>query len=66
MEAYGRHGKNESKRFLNITLGSLAEIEYLLDFSLKLKYLTNDSYAIYKIYVKRQVICFGNFKKVFN
>lgn len=34
VEGYARQGKNELKHFLNIALASLAEVEYLLDFSL--------------------------------
>ena len=40
VEGYGRQGKKELKQFLNIALGSLAETEYLIDFSLRLNYLT--------------------------
>ena len=40
VEGYGRQGRKELKQFVNIVLGSLAEVEYLLDFSLRLKYLT--------------------------
>jgi four helix bundle protein len=40
VEGYGRQGRKELKQFLNIALGSLAETEYLLDFSLRLEYLT--------------------------
>lgn len=36
VEGYGRQGKPELRRFLSIALGSLAETEYLLDFSLRL------------------------------
>jgi len=39
VEGYGRQGRNELRQFVNIALGSLAETEYLLDFSLRLKYL---------------------------
>ena len=39
VEGSGRQGKGESRQFANIALGSLAETEYLLDFSLKLNYL---------------------------
>ena len=35
VEGYGRQGKKELRWFINIALGSLAETEYLLDFSLK-------------------------------
>jgi len=40
VEGYGRQNKKELKQFLNIALGSSAEVEYLLDFSLRLNYLT--------------------------
>ncbi|MBN2103219.1 four helix bundle protein [bacterium] len=40
VEGYGRQGKNELRQFVNIALGSLAEVRYLLDFSLRLEYLT--------------------------
>ncbi len=40
VEGYGRQGRKELKQFVNIALGSLAEVEYLLGFSLRLKYLT--------------------------
>jgi len=39
VEGYGRQGRRELRQFVNIALGSLAETEYLLDFSLKLGYL---------------------------
>ena len=38
VEGYGRQGKRELKQFVNVALGSLAEVEYLLDFSLRLGY----------------------------
>lgn len=44
VEGYGRQGKKELKHFVNIALGSLAEVEYLLDFSLRIKYLSADEY----------------------
>jgi len=40
VEGSARQGKAELRQFANIALGSLAETEYLLDFSLKLKYLS--------------------------
>lgn len=42
VEGYGRQGKRELKQFVNIALGSLAETEYLLDFSLRLGYLNEE------------------------
>lgn len=44
VEGYGRQGKKELKHFLNIALGSLAETEYLLNFSLRLNYLTAEKH----------------------
>ncbi len=42
VEGAGRKGKRELKHFLSISLGSLAETEYLLDFSQSIGYLRND------------------------
>ncbi|MCF7917167.1 MAG: four helix bundle protein [Candidatus Omnitrophica bacterium] len=44
VEGTGRQGKKELRQFANIALGSLAETQYLLDFSLKLKYLSRDKH----------------------
>ena len=44
VEGMGRQNRNESKQFVNIALGSLAETEYLLQFCVKLGYLSNDEY----------------------
>ena len=41
VEGYGRQNRGELRQFVNIALGSLAETEYLTDFSQKLGYLTN-------------------------
>ena len=40
VEGYGRQSKKELGQFVNIALGSLAEVKYLLDFSSRLKYLS--------------------------
>jgi four helix bundle protein len=42
VEGYGRQGKGELRQFINMALGSLAETEYLLDFSLKLGYFSKE------------------------
>jgi len=39
VEGMGRQGRKESKHFINIALGSLAETEYLLEFCSRLNYL---------------------------
>ncbi len=44
VEGMGRQGKQETRQFMNIALGSLAETEYLLEFCSRLKYLDNDQY----------------------
>ncbi len=41
-EAMGRQGKNESRHFINIALGSVTEVEYLLGFSKRLGFLSED------------------------
>jgi four helix bundle protein len=38
-EGYGRQNRGELRQFVNIGLGSLAEVEYLLDFAARLGYL---------------------------
>lgn len=39
IEGFSRNNKNEFRQFLRIALGSLAEVEYLLEFALFQKYL---------------------------
>lgn len=46
VEGYGRKSQKELSRFLDISLGSLAELEYLLDFSKRLNYIRQDSMEI--------------------
>ncbi len=41
-EGYGRHSKREFRQFLTIALGSLTEVEALLEISRRLAYLDND------------------------
>ena len=45
VEGCGRQGRKELKQFVNIALGSLAETEYLLDFSLRLGYFTQEEHT---------------------
>ena len=54
VEGYARESKKELKRFLSIALGSLAETEYLIDFSLDLKYLDCESHT--KLQDSRQAV----------
>jgi four helix bundle protein len=44
VEGYGRQRKRELRQFVNIALGSLAEVEYYLDFSQRLGYFSDGSY----------------------
>ena len=44
VEGTGRQGRNEMKQFVKIALGSLAETEYLLEFSHRLNLLSEESY----------------------
>ena len=44
VEGYARNSKNEFRRFLKISLGSLAETDYLLQFVLKRKYISEGDY----------------------
>ena len=44
VEGYGRQGRKELRQFVNMALGSLAETEYLLDFSLRLKYFNQEEH----------------------
>jgi four helix bundle protein len=44
VEGYARKGDKELARFTGIAVGSLAETEYLLDFSQRLGYLTMKEY----------------------
>ncbi|KKQ41325.1 MAG: S23 ribosomal protein [Microgenomates group bacterium GW2011_GWC1_37_8] len=44
VEGYARNSKNEFRRFLKISLGSLAEVGYLLDFALRRKYISNKNF----------------------
>ena len=39
VEGYNRRGSRELNRFMEMSLGSLAEVEYLLDFSKRLGYI---------------------------
>ena len=44
VEGHARSNKKEFHRFLAISLGSLAETEYLLDFSTEVGYLNKEDY----------------------
>ena len=44
VEGSSRQSRKELKQFINIALGSLSEVEYLLDFSFKLNYFEEKDY----------------------
>jgi four helix bundle protein len=48
VEGYSRKGDRELARFLNVSLGSLAEVKYLIYFSHRLNYLSDEDYAALK------------------
>jgi len=45
VEGYSRKGDRELTRFLNISLGSMAEAKYLVYFSYRLAYLNRKDYS---------------------
>ena len=64
-EGAGRQNRNEFKQFINIALGSLAEVEYLLSFSKRLGYLTGQEFD--QLESQRQHVgrlLFGFFKAI--
>lgn len=52
VEGCGRQNRKELKQFVNIALGSLAEVEYLIGFSLRLGYFDSKTYQ--KLCLARQ------------
>lgn len=45
-EGTGRQGRNELRQFVNISLGSMAEVSYLLGFCRRLGYLNESRYNL--------------------
>ena len=45
VEGYAKANKKEFKRFVGISLGSLAETKYLLTVSYRLKYINQEDYS---------------------
>ena len=45
VEGYSRKGDKELARFLNISIGSMAEVKYLVYFAHRLGYLQDDEYS---------------------
>ena len=46
VEGYARQGRAEFRQFVRIAIGSLSEVEYLLEFSNRLDYLKANEYKI--------------------
>ncbi len=65
VEGSGRQSRKERKQFINISLGSLAETEYLLEFCLRLGYLKESSYERIESLRKRVGSLLWNFYKSF-
>ncbi|MDP3991872.1 MAG: four helix bundle protein [Candidatus Colwellbacteria bacterium] len=45
VEGYARSSKKEKRQFYSIARGSLTEVEYYLDFSLRLEYLSEKEHS---------------------
>ena len=53
VEGASRKGKNEFRRFLDISLGSLSELEYALEVAVALEYLKPELYSALETQQKR-------------
>ena len=63
VEGTARQGQKELEQFLNISLGSLAEAEYLLEVAKELGYLKEDEYSKLDALRRRTGIPLWNFYK---
>ena len=63
VEGYGRKSKAELSRFIDIAMGSLAETEYLLEFSERLDYLSSEKAAELYILIAEVGKLLWGFKK---
>ncbi|OGX27490.1 MAG: four helix bundle protein [Omnitrophica WOR_2 bacterium RIFCSPHIGHO2_01_FULL_48_9] len=64
VEGAGRQNKGELKQFLNIALGSLSEVEYLLNFCLRLGYLKQTEFERLEVLRKYAGALLWRFYKV--
>jgi len=53
VEGASRKGRNELRRFLDISLGSLSELEYVLEVAAELGYLKRETYSALEAQQKR-------------
>lgn len=65
-EGSGRNTKKEFSRFIDISIGSLNEVENLLIISLKLNYIFKKDFDVLVEKIKRLGILLGGFKKYLN
>jgi four helix bundle protein len=59
VEGYNRKSRKELGRFIDISLGSLAETEYLLEFSTKLGYVKCDTNEVESLIVELGKLLWG-------
>lgn len=64
VEGYSRKSKKELKQFINISLGSLAETEYLYNFSNKLGYHDNGQTEIRELLQETGKTLWGFYKSL--
>jgi len=53
VEGASRKGRNEFRRFLDISLGSLSELEYTLEVATALEYLKPAAFSVLEVQQKR-------------
>ena len=63
VEGYSRKGDRELGRFLNVSLGSLAEVKYLIYFAHRLNYLSKEEYAVQRLVMTNWGRAFGSSTK---
>lgn len=65
-EGSGRNSKKDFCRFIDISIGSLNEVESLLTISFKLKYVSDNEYDKIKEIIKKSGSLLGGFRKYLN
>jgi four helix bundle protein len=64
VEGYARKSKKELAQFINVALGSLAETEYLLDFSKRLNYPKTDTHKIENLLEEVRKLLWGFYRSL--